>query len=827
MDKEGRSIPSHFKASADSDIKERKSKKSRKFIKRNKYRRKKRQLDKRMQSQIVTNYSDKVLTNDMKSFCQLGLNFAMVPRKVNTTGIRAGFEKLSRTMHWTEFYHNDRDTNLTQQSTSQDDSLTSFKALPWKPVKTNLPDKAPSPDLKTFINGSLNCVLGSDLNRVHSNITPGQARARDQLIKWQRDREVTIKATDKTGGICILNTEDYVDSMEKILNAKFVDKDGSELDYFQKLDPAEADQLLHNHHHQLKKEVDNAQSLGIIDKDQAKWLVPDEPSAGRLYGLVKDHVAREKWPEGSEIPPMRPVVSGSGTTFENSSHFVDYYSNHLVKELDSYWQDTPDMLRDFSSQNEAGPQPPGTIPVTLDISSLYTNIPIREGINVFRTFLDKRNNPSIPTSFLITLLTLVLTCNIFVFNSDFYLQLIGTAMGTRAAPTFACLFMAAVEIVALTEWIGIQPRLYRRYMDYIFFLWNGTEHQLIEFIEYLNNFHPYLKFKASYDFVTKSVVFLDTVISITDNGFIKTDLYVKPGRKCNYLLPSSSHPSHICKNIPFSLALRIKRICSDNIDFLKQLDNLKITLLSRGYRNNFVSEAFEKVKAIERNVALQKTTKNENVKRIALTLPYDPRLPNISNILYRFWKIMTKNPRLKKIFPQPPMICWTRPKNIRETLIKAKLPSLTTSRKSKRRVFGFKHCRRIACNMCKFSPKFAKSIVCSSTKQIHNIESELSCISKNVIYCITCKKQDKNCYSKPQYIGQTSRYIFERFNEHKSSVKPDSKKAVGAHFSSIGHSVNDMEILPLEYVKSNDPWIRLSREKYYINKFEPLLNIRK
>ena len=85
----------------------------------------------------------------------------------------------------------------------------------------------------------------------------------------------------------------------------------------------------------------------------------------------------------------------------------------------------------------------------------------------------------------------------------------------------------------------------------------------------------------------------------------------------------------------------------------------------------------------------------------------------------------------------------------------------------------------------------------------------------------------KNCYSKPQYIGQTSRYIFERFNEHKNSVKPDSKKAVGAHFSSIGHSVNDMEILPLEYVKSNDPWIRLSREKYYINKFEPLLNIRK
>ena len=90
-----------------------------------------------------------------------------------------------------------------------------------------------------------------------------------------------------------------------------------------------------------------------------------------------------------------------------------------------------------------------------------------------------------------------------------------------------------------------------------------------------NNFHPYLKFKASYDFVNKSVVFLDTVISITDDGFIKTDLYVKPGRKCNYLLPSSCHPSHICKNIPFSLALRLKRICSDANDFVKQFLEVK------------------------------------------------------------------------------------------------------------------------------------------------------------------------------------------------------------------------------------------------------------
>ena len=48
-------------------------------------------------------------------------------------------------------------------------------------------------------------------------------------------------------------------------------------------------------------------------------------------------------------------------------------------------------------------------------------------------------------------------------------------------------------------------------------------------------------------------------------------------------------------------------------------------------------------------------------------------------------------------------------------------------------------------------------------------------------------------------------------------------KAVGIHFSSNGH---DFQMVPLEQVQSNDPWITLSMEKYNIRKFDPVLNIR-
>ena len=398
-------------------------------------------------------------------------------------------------------------------------------------------------------------------------------------------------------------------------------------------------------------------------------------------------------------------------------------------------------------------------------------------------------------------------------------------MGTRVAPTFACLFMGAIELMMLGAWTGVQPRLYKRYIDDIFLLWTGSENELLKFISHLNKFHPFLKFKASYNFETRTVEFLDTLISITNDGFIKTSLFVKPGKKCSYLLPSSCHPTHITGNIPYSLALRLKRICSDNLDFLNQLDVLKNTLMSRGYKCNYIMKAFDRVINIERSVALQKIEK-KIVKRCVLPLQYDPRLPNISNILYRLWKVMIQNPRLKKIFPSPPMVCWKRPRNLREFLIRAKLPKEISIRRSSRPKLGFKHCKH-KCVMCDYSPKFASSIVSSETNIKVPILSDLNCLSKNVLYCITCNKSERPCSAnKPQYVGETGRSIVERFREHKCSVKENAVTNVGKHFFENGHDRSNLQIVPFEQIRSSNPWIRIAREKFYIRKLNPVLNKR-
>jgi hypothetical protein len=56
--------------------------------------------------------------------------------------------------------------------------------------------------------------------------------------------------------------------------------------------------------------------------------------------------------------------------------------------------------------------------------------------------------------------------------------------------------------------------------------------------------------------------------------------------------------------------------------------------------------------------------------------------------------------------------------------------------------------------------------------------------------------------------------------------KPESKQAVGKHFSQDGHEKKDMSIIPFEKIQSKDPWIRIAREKYYIKLFDASINVK-
>ena len=171
---------------------------------------------------------------------------------------------------------------------------------------------------------------------------------------------------------------------------------------------------------------------------------------------------------------------------------------------------------------------------------------------------------------------------------------------------------------------------------------------------------------------------------------------------------------------------------------------------------------------------------------------------------------MIQDPRLKEIFPQPPLVAYKRPPNIKDKLIRAKVPKQNAS-KPKRNLPGMKKC--LSCGVCPYVRE-GKSVISTSNNHKMDINTNVNCNSSNVVYLVGCLKCRK------QYIGETDRKIRERFREHRGYVTAKMEnKATGKHFNEPGHNVSDMTFTVIEKIYNNDPNYRKQREKMWINKF--------
>ena len=79
--------------------------------------------------------------------------------------------------------------------------------------------------------------------------------------------------------------------------------------------------------------------------------------------------------------------------------------------------------------------------------------------------------------------------------------------------------------------------------------WIHSDKELDEFFEHANSIHPSIKF--THEVSKTKISFLDTTTTVKE-GNMTTDLYSKPTDKHQYLSPSSCHPKHCSKSIPFS-----------------------------------------------------------------------------------------------------------------------------------------------------------------------------------------------------------------------------------------------------------------------------------
>ena len=122
------------------------------------------------------------------------------------------------------------------------------------------------------------------------------------------------------------------------------------------------------------------------------------------------------------------------------------------------------------------------------VTSLYTNIPHSDGIKACEEAWDKMDIKDLPTQTLVKFLTLVLKCYNFEFNGQHYLQVQGTAMGTKMAPAHANMFMGRLEKQLLMS-VTMRPFSWLRLIDDIDMKWLHGHVNLDTFLQEVNGFH--------------------------------------------------------------------------------------------------------------------------------------------------------------------------------------------------------------------------------------------------------------------------------------------------------------------------------------------------
>ena len=224
----------------------------------------------------------------------------------------------------------------------------------------------------------------------------------------------------------------------------------------------------------------------------------------------------------------------------------------------------------------------------------------------------------------------------------------------------------------------IKPALWWRYRDDIFDLWKQGLPALKTFTQYINSLYPTIKFELVFSGSRLHV--LDVTLHLID-GFFRTDVYSKPTDSHLYLPPSSSHPRHVFKAIPFGVALRLRRNCSKD-DFLSnRCKEYKSYLVNQGYPVKLVDNQFLKALTIPRKDLLKQKLVRASKKIFPFVMTFNPMLPNLNYIIKKHLHFLESNPELKELFPKNSIIpSYRRSKNLKEILAPSKLESAPSQR---------------------------------------------------------------------------------------------------------------------------------------------------
>ena len=211
-----------------------------------------------------------------------------------------------------------------------------------------------------------------------------------------------------------------------------------------------------------------------------------------------------------------------------------------------------------------------------------------------------------------------------------------------------------------------KPLVWKRFIDGIFSLWD---------ISMKREAYNLLTLQTRSTLHNQSVLVkchLNALQSSSHWGFQRTSpfnsknswqlqTHFKPSETFQHAHFSSCNPLNCKKSFIKGEALRLSRTNSVRENFEKRKPHVEYSLCQKGYPLTLVQEIQTEGKFAGRKEALRNKTKQTSweILRVGYHLQHNRATPNLKTILMKHWHIIQQQPKLIKIFNQPPIVSYS------------------------------------------------------------------------------------------------------------------------------------------------------------------------
>lgn len=417
--------------------------------------------------------------------------------------------------------------------------------------------------------------------------------------------ELIITRSDKGNVTVIMNKTQYKEKSLEILN------DENSYNILRR-DPTSTLQQKAN---RLISELSDNE---MISEQEAKRLTFYNAVPAKFYGLPKIH---------KPTLTLRPIISSIDSPNCKIAQFI---TNILTWSYDNnneyYIKDSFEFSR-FINEKQL---PEGYVIISLDVVSLFSNIPI----NLVIQGIEKRWDTigsycNITYEKFIDTIQFIFDSTYFTFDNIFYKQILGTPMGATVSPIVAQYVMDDLLETCIPQ-LSFQLPFLKKYVDDI--ICSVPEEGVDEILNIFNNYNSHIQFTVERE-NDKRVPFLDTQLIRRPDNTIILDWYIKPTSSGRYINYNSHHTEKMKINLVLAMKNRIIKISHPSLRDIN-INKLNQILLDNAYPAHLLKKwLYNTRNDIQGNDNETENSQNVEEPTIYSSIPYikdlSPRLINV------------------------------------------------------------------------------------------------------------------------------------------------------------------------------------------------------